>query len=78
MYLKSMQKNIQYSKNSTANAVNLISKPANKRFHPYFANCTWNRRKNNLQCSKNWMANDLNPILKLANKRFRLYLANRT
>ena len=78
LYLQSTQNNLQCSKNLTANALNPISKPANKHFLPYLGNITSNLCKTNLQCYKNSTANALNPISKAANKSFRLYLGNNT
>ena len=53
-----------------ANAVKLVSKPANTRFHPYLGNSTFDGRKITSKVQKN--ANAVKPFSKPANTFFSL------
>ena len=77
-YFQLTQNKLQCSKNRTGNAVNLISKPWNKRFCTYLGKLTSNRRKITSNVLKNRTNNVVNLISIPANKGFYLYLGIRT
>ena len=78
-YLQLRQKNLQCAKNTTANAVKQVLKPAKKGFCPYLS---WQwyllLTQNYLLSAKIRTANAVNPISKRLNKRFYPYIGNRT